>query len=222
MRTMNYKNIIKEILSDKSLARSLVNVAFARIIQEKTWLSKSMRILELGAESASHQKFFPKGWQLYPSNYKKKSEPGLIIDAENKFPLADDEFSGVVCLNTIYVINDYVNCFSESLRVAENFILFHVPLIQAIIPHPFDFTRLTEDRLVSLIGELKAKFKIEEFDIVPIGGSFSSAVSLIDPYLRFRILRLPIYLVAIFLDHLDKIIKRKCPMMYLILIKKHE
>lgn len=218
----DYKNIIKEVLRGKSLARSLVNVSFARIIQEKSWLSKRARVLELGAESASHQKFFPKGWQLYPSNYKKKFESDLVINAENKFPLAYNEFNGVICLNTVYVIKDYVNCFSESLRVAENFILFHVPLIQAIIPHPFDFTRLTEDRLISLVEELKTKFKIEEFEIIPVGGSFSSAVSLIDPYLMFRIIRLPVYLMAILLDNLDKIIKRKCPMMYLILIKKHE
>ena len=217
-----YKIIIKEILNGKSLARSLVNAFFAEIIKEKTWLSKDMRVLELGAESASHQKFFPKEWRLYSSNYKKISESDMIIDAENKFPLADNEFNGVVCLNTVYAIKNYNNCFSESLRVAENFILFHAPLIQAIIPHPLDFTRLTEDGIKSLIGELKAKFKVEEFEIMPVGGSFSSAVSLIDPYLKFRILRLPVYLTAIFLDRLDKIIKRKCPMMYLILIKKHE
>lgn len=217
---MNYKNVIMEIIRGKSLARALVNISFADAIQERPWLLGDMKILEIGAEAASHQKFCPKTWKIQASNYKQITDKDLVINAEDKFPVPDNAYNGVICLNTLYVINDYANCFSESLRVADRFALFHVPLIQAIVPHPHDFTRLTEDRLVSLSSVLSKDHRIDDFEIIPVGGSFSSAVSLIDPFLKYRILRLPVSLVALLLDNLDKVVKRKCPLLYMVLIKK--
>jgi hypothetical protein len=137
------------------------------------------------------------------------------------FPFKNSEFDGCVFFNVLYLIDNHMNCLKESLRVSKRFIMFNIPLISGIARHPKDFNRFTEDRLIEIINSLKKDFKIEEFKVIPIGGSFSSAVSLTDSYLRFRIIRIPIYLFAILFDKLDKIIKRNCPMQYLVLIKKY-
>lgn len=218
-----YSIVIAEMAKGKTLARALLSAALNQLLHEDVELSQPASILEIGGESASHQRYLPQTWHLTLSNYKNLPGVDLIVDAENKFSLADNSFDGALCFNALYVIDDYFNCFSEALRVSNDFIIFNVPLIQALVPEPHDYTRLTEDRLKSLIADLKINHKIFETKIIPVGGTFSAAISLIDPYLKFWLLRLPAYLLAALLDGLDKKINRRCPIMYLVMIKKsHE
>jgi len=212
--------VVKEMNMGKTLARALLSASLNRLFSEDAELSKSAKILEIGGQPASHQRYMPPAWQLTLSNYKMLAGVDLIIDAEKEFPSDIGEFDGVVCFNALYIIKDYFNCFSESLKLAKKFVIFNIPLIQALVPEPNDFTRLTEDRINDLIEELMKSHKIAGARIIPVGGSFSAAVSLIDPYLKFRVLRLPFYLSAVALDKLDSKIGRRSPIMYLVVIKK--
>jgi hypothetical protein len=217
---MKLNFFIKEIFKGKTIGRALLFATLKEFFDNEKWLNDKFSVLELGAEPASHQRTFPEFWQVKKSNYIEMKDIDFVVDAEKPFPFKNDEFDGCIFFNVLYLINNYMNCLRESLRVSKRFIMFNIPLISGIARHPKDFNRFPEDRLIEIFNSLNKDFKIEEFKIIPIGGSFSSAVSLIDSYLKFRIIRIPIYLFAILFDKLDKIIKRNCPMQYLVLIKK--
>jgi len=210
----------KEIFHGKSLGRAMLFSALIDLFNEEKQLKADLNILEIGAEPASYHRALPGGWKIKNSNYKMIKKTDIIIDAEKNFPLNNNEFDGVIIFNVLYILKNYYNCLSECLRVSKSFILFNVPLICGLVPQPTDYNRFTKEKLISLIDKLKQEQKIKDYRLIPIGGSFSAAIGLIDIYLRFRIIKIPIYLLAIFFDKLDKIFNRDCPNMYLVLIKK--
>lgn len=221
---MIIKYFLSEILKGKSIGRALLFCELKNLFQKEKWLNNKYSVLEMGSESASHQRTFPKEWIIKKSNYVQIPDLYLdyIFSVEEKFSIPDKKFDGIVFFNLLYLVDNYMNCLSESLRISAKFILFNIPLISGVAKHPTDFNRFTEDRLISIFKELKKKRKILEFKIIKFGGSFSSAVNLIDCYLKFRIIKIPIYLIVLLLDKLDKLIKRDCPMQYLVLIKNYE
>ncbi len=217
---MRFRYFLEEILRGKAIGRAMLFIALKKFFEENPWLNNEFLVLELGSEPASHQRALPREWKIRGSNYQLMPGLDLIIDAEKRFPVSNNDFDGVIFFNVLPVIDDYMNCLKESLRVARKFILFNIPLISGTARHPKDFSRFPQDRLLAILDNLKKDFLISEYQIIPIGGSFSSAIHLIDPYLKFRIIRVPIYLLAILLDKLDMVIKRSCPLQYLVLIRK--
>lgn len=202
------------------MGRAMLFSALVGLFNEEKQFKTNLNILEIGAEPASYHRALPGSWKIKSSNYKFIKKTDLIIDAEKKFPLNDNEFDGAIVFNVLYILKNYYNCLNECLRVSRSFVLFNVPLICGLVPQPTDYNRYTKEKLISLINKLKQDQPIKDYRIIPIGGSFSAAVGLIDGYLRFRIIKIPAYLLARCLDRLDRIFKRDCPSMYLVLIKK--
>jgi hypothetical protein len=219
---MKFKYFFKEIIRGKTIGRALLFASLKELFATDSWLNDNYLVLEIGSESASHQRALPKKWNLKKSNYIKMPDSDYVVNAEDKFPFSDKEFDGVVIFNVLSVLNNYYQALIESLRVSKKFVIFNIPLISGIARHPKDFNRFTEDRLFDLLNGLRKEIKLNDFKIIPIGGSFSSAVSLIDTFLKFRIIRIPLYLLAILFDRLDHVIKRQCPMQYLVLIRKND
>lgn len=212
-------DLTKEILKGKTLGRALLFVALRKLIQENSFLQKENSILDIGSQKASHERVYPSSWRLTTSNYRDDLDADIVIDANREFPLAENSYDGVTMFNTLYLVDDYKACLSESLRVARKFVLFNIPLVSGIARHPVDLNRLPFDRLVQVLEAQKSE-GLKEYKIIPIGGSFSSAVSLVDVYLRWRVVKLPVYLIARILDRLDKIAKHECPTQYLVLMLK--
>lgn len=220
MKNMRFKYFFREILKGKTASRALLFAALTDLFEKEKWLNGNFSVLEIGGEPASHHRAFPKAWKITASNYLPKAGIEVIIDAGEKFPLKDGGFDGTVFFNVLYIIKNYENCLKESLRVSGKFIIFNSPLIAGIMSHPNDFNRFTEDRLCQIL-ELLKKESVFEYRIIPLGGSFSSAANVLWPYLRFRIISVPVFSAAFFLDKLDKILKYRCPAQYLVLIKKN-
>ncbi len=211
---------LKEILRKKTIGRILLFWGLKNLFEKELYLNKEYSILEIGSEPASHQRAFFKQWNIIKSNYKPMPNIDLIIDAEKKFLIEDKKYDGVMFFNVLSCIKNYQNCLEESLRISKKFVIFNIPLISGIARHPMDYNRFTKDKLDEIIKDLSLKFKINKVEIIPLGGSFSSAISLIDSYLKFRFIRLFFYSFAILFDKLDLIIKRECPMQYLVFIEK--
>lgn len=212
-------SFVKEVLRGKNLNRAALFSVLEKVFHDEKWLSGAYSVLEIGEEKASHERTYPIGWKRVNSNYKKIDGVDIIIDANERFPIENEKFDGVTMFNVLYLVDDYLNCLKESLRVSKKFVIFNIPLISNIARHPVDMNRFTEDRLISLISILKSS-GVKDWRIVPIGGSFSSAVVLVDVYLRFRIIRLPIYLLARMLDKIDLRFGYSCPTQYLVILKK--
>ena len=213
---MNSKHFLKEIVKGKTVGRATLSATLKDFFVGDDQLDQNFNVLELGGESASHQRVLPKKWKLFKSNVNKTGNPDYIFNANEEFPFEAKKFDGVVCFNTLYAIENQENCLRESLRVSKKFVIFNAPLISGLAPHPTDFHRYTRQGLEKVLKDIDAK----SYEIVPVGGSFTSGVSLIDNYLRYRIIRIPFYLLAILLDNLDKVTKRECPIQYIVIIKK--
>lgn len=217
---MRLSDFIKEVLKGKTLFRVLLFGGLKDLFNQQSWLSGPAKVLELGSEPASHQRALPRDWQLTTSNFNKAIKADLVLDAEQPFGLADDSYDGVVIFNTLYLINNYRQCLSESLRVASRFVIFNIPLVGSLAPQPTDYNRFPADRIKEIMSDLSGVWPSLTYQIIPLGGSFTSALNAIDVYLKFRIIRLPVYLLALALDKLDKRFKRHCPVQSLVLIKK--
>jgi len=213
---MNTKHFLKEILKGKTIGRATLSASLLKVFEKNSQYQQELQILELGSESASHQRVLPKKWKISRSNINNVGKIDYIFDANDKFPFEFGMFDGVVCFNTLYAIENQEHCLKESLRISKSFVIFNTPLISGLAPHPTDFHRYTKQGLEKLFTPLN----IKSYKIIPLGGSFSSGVSLIDNYLRYRIIRIPIYLVAVLFDNLDKVTKRECPLQYIVILEK--
>jgi len=213
---MNIKHFLKEIFKGKTTGRAMLSASLLDVLEGDPQYQQELQILELGSESASHQRVLPKNWKISKSNINNIEKKDHIFDANNKFPFESEVFDGVICFNTLYAIENQEYCLKESLRVSKRFVIFNAPLISGLAPHPTDFHRYTQQGLEKLLKDTG----LRSYKIVPVGGSFSSGVSLIDNYLRYRIIRIPLYFLAILLDNLDRIAKRECPIQYIVVIKK--
>ncbi len=133
--------------------------------------------------------------------------------------MADGAFDGVAFFNVIQALREYERCLAESIRVARRFVLLNSIHVSNIARHPRDYNRLTEDRLAATLDEIGRAVPIE-YRILPLGGAFTSAVSLIDPYLRFRLFRFVANCTAAVLDRLDRLARWEAPLQYLVWVKK--
>lgn len=217
---MKSLNFIKEVLRGKTLFRAMLFIGLKELFSREKDLNQPLKVLELGSEPSSHQRAFPAAWQVSSSNIKPGAKIDFWLDAGQKFALADNSYDGVAIFNVLYLINNYRQCLNEALRVSKSFVIFNIPLVAALAPQPNDFNRFTFDRIKEILVGLKQGVPSINYQIMPLGGSFTSAVNAIDVYLKFRIIRLPVYLLARLLDRLDPKIKRQCPTQYLVLIRK--
>jgi hypothetical protein len=208
-----------EIAKGKVMNRALAFVHVKTLIENNPWMAEAMDVIEIGSSAASHQRCFPSSWKVMHSNYIPMSGCTYIIDGNKPFLIDDNAVDGVVFFNVLYAITDYINCLEESLRISKSFVFFNIPLVSGIARHPVDMNRFTIDKLLDIFSVLQKRYAFD-YTIISVGGSFSSAVTLIDPFLKFRIIRLPVYVTAILFDKLDKIINRSCPQQYIVLLKK--
>ncbi len=217
---MHFFTFLRESFRGKTIGRILLFSALLDLFSRDRFLQEAYTVLELGSAIASHQRAFPSSWRMTYSNYVHVTPPALCIDVTRPFSLPSGAYGGVVAFNLLYAIDDYMHCLSESLRVAKYFVLFNIPVVSGLAPHPNDFNRFTIDRLRTICSHFSSSLGIQ-YEIIPFGGSWSSAVSCIDVYLRFRIVKIPFYALAFFLDRCDAWISRDCPLQYVVLMKKN-
>ena len=209
----------RELIKGKNLRRILIIEDLVQLFRQDIF-SSNFSVLELGGENASHQRYLPSSWNISVGNYVNLPNTDYVFDANTNFPFEDNKFDGVIFFNTLYAISNYFLCVSESIRVSKRFVIFNVPLVSNIAKHPTDFERFTEDKLNKMFSDLKSKYGNIRFKITKSGGSFSSALSLLDPYIKWRILRAVLYPLVLLLDKIDKKINYDCPMQYLVVIEK--
>jgi hypothetical protein len=182
--------------------------------------TKAKTILELGSEQATHQTLYPKHWNVTHSNLESSNEKILSIDMEKQFSLESSSYDGVVTFNTLYAIYNVEQCIAESLRVARLFVAFNIPFITKSTPHPHDYTRMTKERLVRLLEDLKQKTLLSNFTIISYGGTGSAIGTLLTPYIPFKIIRIPLLLLLRLIDHFDQFRKVEAPLGYFVIVQK--
>lgn len=217
---MTWRYAYTEILHGKTVNRVLLHAGLRELFEIHPELSGEKKILELGNRPASHQRAYPKEWNLETSDIESHPDAEHVIDVDKRFPISDGAYEGVVYFNVVPMIVEIDNCFRESLRVARSFVIFNSPLISGMARDPLDMNRFTRDRLEYILERYCKEGLLTEYNIIGLGGSFSSALTAVTIYVRWKIFLIPFNTLALVLDRLDRLTARECPGQYLVLIKK--
>lgn len=150
----------------------------------------------------------------------------MKFDLEGVFPINDNSFETILCINTLEHVFNYKKLISESWRVLsskEGQMIIAVPFLMNIHPCPHDFWRYSRETLELIFKE--AGFTSVQIQNVGTG-PFSASLQLIYPFLKFAILRNVAYWVVLFLDWMVSLfshdLSERYPLGYLVVARKYE
>ena len=208
-----FLDLIKETLKRKSIYRILMNWAIYENCQDL----KGLMIDLGGGEKPSYYNY----WKINPTSFIvvdiDEKKPDIVCDLNKPLPF-EDNFADVIFLfNVIYIINKPENLVKEIHRVLKSDGKFFLcsPFIFNEAKEPHDYFRLTSEGISTILDE--ARFK--NYQIIPFGERFTAALFLTEKLVILNILKIPIRLLALFLDKIyPKKLKKfhPCPIGYFI------
>jgi SAM-dependent methyltransferase len=139
-------------------------------------------------------------------NIDDNSVADFSFNLENKFPLENDTYDNIICLNVLEHIFDYQNVIDESFRILKSGgqIINVTPFLLNIHECPNDYWRYTRQSLEKIFEQ--AGFK--EIEISEIGtGLFGAVYQLKFGFYKIDAIRKIAVAVALFMDKLLKIIR---------------
>ena len=201
---MNRRVVLRELLRDKTIPRSL----FAGVCAD---ISLQGRGIDLGSKDGA-------GAQYRHMNYAKAEivfsdvtpgSPGtLMIDLEGAIPIEDETFDFALMFFVLEHVFNYPNALSEAFKCLKpgGRLIGAVPQLERFHPDPDDFHRFTGSGLRRTLEQ--ARF--DGIAITPVGvGPMTAGAHFASAYLKFRILRLPLALIGLTLDWLAAKLSRK-------------
>ena len=157
-------------------------------------------VLDLGgARVSDYHGLFEGTYTIQVANNDKDAHPDFLFDFEEKFPIGNQPFDTVLCLNTLEHIFNYGQFLSEAKRVLKpkGKIVLAVPFLVQVHPSPKDYFRYSEQAL-KLMFETNG---FEQVVVTPIGrGPFTAAAQILYNALHFAPLRILEFVIALALD----------------------
>ena len=196
--------ICRECFRDKTLERTLYNI---HLISKKPF---SGRGIDFGVKntSSSYYRFIDiSNAVMTYTDFYSQSEKVKSIDFEKDFDLSNEAYDFAIVNNTLEHIYNYQN-FMKNINkslVKGGTIEGSIPFLHPYHKDPDDYFRFTHTALKKILE--KANF--ENIKITPIcQGAFSAFVSMISTILKFKLLKITTWAIAILLDlMLNKIFK---------------
>jgi SAM-dependent methyltransferase len=211
-------HLVREVWSGKSLGRILLNREIARSCGK---LEGVVFDLASGGD-ASYRRY----WHLHASKFIRvdvdpRSKPDIVHDLSSGMPLFPSA-PDIICLfNALYIFR-YPERILAGIHTAlapRGRLILSTPLIFGESREPHDYWRFTSEGLEAMITSAG----YSSFKIIPIGERVSSSVSNLHTILRFRLIRLVAYSLALLLDCLvPRHFQRRypCPTGYLVIAHK--
>ena len=151
-------------------------------------------VLDLGGTKEARYRELFKGWKSITSA-NIGGERDIDCDLEQKFPIEDAKYDGVLLINTLEHVFDTKNVLSESFRVLKSGgkIVIAVPFLIPVHPSPRDHWRFTRDTLERLLRDEH----FTDIDIKETGdGPFAAAATMVHNALHFSLLRSLVFAFA--------------------------
>jgi len=177
------------------------------------------KVLDLACGRSMYSKLLNGDFVHIRADLKTKYNVDIEIDFNKKFPCKDNEYDYVLLLNAIYISLEPKLVLDECKRVLKHNGTMYVtfPCIFNENPEPKDYHRFTKEYIKSLTSEFN------RVEIIPIGNRIESALYILDPILRFRVLKGLFLLIFSFPYYLLKFISKgyiEYPIFYMAILKK--
>ena len=114
------------------------------------------KILDLGGCKKSGYGNLIKGRNLIDvANISKQYGYDIKVDLEKKFPIKNNTYKAVLCINTLEHIYNYENVIKESYRVLEKGgkLILATPFMYRVHSCPNDYFRYTDDCLYKVLND---------------------------------------------------------------------
>lgn len=204
----------------QSLWRSL-------LYKELAQLNLVGSILDLGGSRNSKYHMLIKGEHaIQVNNLEGREQAEYEFDLEQPFPIKNDAFDHLLCINVLEHVFDYQNVLNESHRILKQggTLVVAVPFLIRYHPSPNDYWRYTETTL----QKITTKAGFSSVIIKPVGtGVFGASYSLIHNLIHFGFLQKLCILVARKLDGLLQMVfktstytKKNYPLGFVIVARK--
>ena len=185
------------------------------------------KVLDLGGSKTSgYHELLGGNNVITVANMYGSEIPDLKIDLESEFPISNEEFDAVICINVLEHIYNYKGVLKESYRVLKQNgkVIIAVPFLVQVHPSPHDYWRFSDMTLSKILSE--AGFV--DMEIYSIGsGVFGTLSQISYNFLHFNIVRYIANLVAKFIDSIVRAIKpqsnyseRFYPLGYVVIAQK--
>ena len=210
-------SVFQFLLRGKTLGRAL----FTEEVRKHTQ-NLNGEVIDLGSGvNPSYLTVLPSSISHVATDKFLPKEKGLSIDLNEILPFEDSSVKTFFCFNVLYILDNPEKFLHEVNRtlVPGGVLLLSSPLIWNEIPEPHDYARYTGEGITRMLT--RAGFL--NVSVTRYGERFSAASNLLDPFLYFKIVRIPVHLLALLLD---KIVPAKmksqypAPIGYFVIAKK--
>lgn len=186
-------SFISQVFAGKSIGRILFN----RAVCEAT-RSLSGRVIDLAGGAHSYAKYLPQSVQLIVTDYVMHEGVDVVVDLNKPLPFPDASEQTLLCMNAIYVLENRAAFFKEAKRVLPvgGRLIFSSPFVTNEMREPHDYLRLTSE---GLSRELTSA-GFSDITMVPYGERGSAAMYLLHPVFLFSIIRLPFFVLGLWID----------------------
>jgi SAM-dependent methyltransferase len=207
------KKLIKYMFQSQSIQRFNMNEYL------KNNIKLHGRVLDLASGRSMYSKFLKGDFIHIRADLKLKYDVDIEIDFNKRFPCKDNEYDYILLLNAIYISPDPKSVLDECRRVLKRDGTMYVtfPCIFNENPEPKDYHRFTKEYIRLITAEFN------EVEIIPIGNRVESALYILDPILRLRVLKGLFLLILLPLCNLLKFVSRgyiEYPIFYMAILKK--
>lgn len=188
-------DLIRETWRGKSIGRILSNWA----IGERCKNLEGALVDLASGDQASYERYWNmKRGHLTRVDIDSAKRPDVVVDINKSLPFADASADHVFLFSALYIVQDPPKLFAEVRRILKHGGKFWImsPFLFPEAKEPSDLRRYTSEGLTALFAD--AGFR--EVVIEPFGERCTVAASLISPLIPFRIVRIPLFALALLLD----------------------
>ena len=199
----NIKEVIKLFFKKKSPIRIFHNIYLQNIETKGVTvdLGSGRHSSYLNYIKTKHNKIY------FADKIYNNSENLLNIDLEKKLRIPDNKFDTVLLFNVLEHIENYKNLIFEISRItkSDGNIEIFVPFMHRYHEDPKDYIRPTHKYLEQII--LESGLKIEKLVLIGVG-PLSVISEIILKYLKFNIIKIPVFFILILLDNIIKYLSK--------------
>lgn len=224
VRTLSSLALLKWIWRRKTLTRAMLNT---RLSDEPTLEGL---VLDLGGGGEpTYKRLLNISGYFVNMDRIAEAGPTVVGDLESPYPFVTGCADTVILFNTLEHVYDYQHVVSEMHRVLKpgGRALIYVPFIFPVHVHQTekflvnDYFRYT----LSALERIFAKAGFTGIDIEPMGGLFFAIAEFLGIILRWRVIRLPVFLFCMLLERLYSICKpgvsaQRYPLAYFVVAQK--